>query len=234
MADQASEFSSRLALIKTELIHQGERVVDLVEQGFEAFFASDEKAAKRVVDGDEPIDEADLAIEASAIDLLGDAGRESNELPTDEIRLLLVIVKVNNELERIADASVDIAQEIDPARPPRFPDTIRVVTNSVVGIVRDAVACLDQSDPSLAKVVLQSEDCVREFKTSMLNDAAARVQSGEMSIENAFTLHEVASLCVVMADHATNIAEQVIYATTGTVVRHDHGKWVEVPKSQDA
>lgn len=231
MAHENRDFSTRLSQIKDELVAQGERVVDLVERGFDAFFASDLDAAKAVVEGDEPIDRADLAIEAAAIDLLSDAGRESNELATADIRLLLVVVKVNNELERIADASVDIAQEIDPSSPPRFPETFRVVTNSVVGIVRDAVACLDQGDASLAKLVLQSEDCVREFKSAMLRDAASGVTAGSLPVDRAFVLHEVASLCVVMADHATNIAEQVIYATTGKVVRHDHGKWVEVPKS---
>lgn len=230
MTSPNGDFAERLTAIKRELIHQGARVLDLVERGFEAFFASDADKAKAVIDADEPIDEADLAIEGLAIDLLMDAARESNELSKGEVRLLLVIVKVNNELERIADAAVDIAEQIDPARPSASPPAFRVLTNSVVGIIRDAVASMDRGDPQLAKLVLQSEDCVREFRDALLKESEKKIASGELTIDQAFTLQQVASYGETMADHATNVAEQIIYATTGTVVRHSSGKWVEVPR----
>ena len=51
-----------------------------------------------------------------------------------------------------------------------------------------------------------------------------------MSVDLAFLLHELASECVRMADHCTNIAEQVIYSVTGAIVRHTEGTWVEVPQ----
>ncbi|MEO0512074.1 MAG: PhoU domain-containing protein [Planctomycetota bacterium] len=226
MAEPA--FVERLGTIKGVLIEQGGRVVELVERGFAAFFDGDPSAAKQVIAGDEPIDDADLEIERLSIELLADAARESNELDVASLRSVLVVVKANNELERIADGAVSIAEIVPGDDAFEIPPTFRVVTNSVVGIVRDAVASLERDDAKLARLVLQSEDCVREFKVGLLKDADRRIAAGTLTVDQAFTLHEVASIAELMADHATNIAEQVIYATTGVVVRHHDGKWVEV------
>jgi phosphate transport system protein len=143
-----------------------------------------------------------------------------------------MIVKVNNELERIADVGVTIAESTamfskscDTLSPP---PTFRVLANSAIGIVRDSVACLDKLDPQLARVVLLSEEAVLQFKAALVRDVQEKVRSGEMSVDLASSLHDVAMACVNIADHCTNIAEQVMYTATGKIVRHMQGHWEEV------
>src|SRR5262249_24568781 len=150
-------------------------------------------------------------------------------MAADQLRMVLTVVKVNNELERVADAGVRIAKQLkhlSTAGTP-LPDTFRVMTNSVVGLLRDANTSLGRVDAELAKVVLASEDAIEEFKRALIRDAQERVAKGTMSVDFAFTLQEIAGACEAMADHCTNIVEQVIYVSTGAIVRHLEGHWEE-------
>ena len=104
-----------------------------------------------------------------------------------------------------------------------------VMTNSVIGILRDCCTSLERSDGHLAKVVLASEDAVEAFKRAILRDAQTQVSSGKLSVDAAFLVQELATLCEIIAGHCTNIAEQALYVATGKIVRHMSGRWEEVP-----
>ncbi|MEO1584619.1 MAG: PhoU domain-containing protein [Planctomycetota bacterium] len=221
-------FDAKLAVLRTELAEQGRRVVAICDAAFDAFFEDDDSAARAAVDLDDAIDRADLAIEQRAVSLLGDAARNSNELPAEQLREVLVIVKANNELERIADCAVRIAERVSERRGAAVPETFRVMANSAIGIVRDVCSAIGNRDADRAKSVLRAEDTVQTFKTALLQDAEKRIASGDMAVETAFLLHGIASCCEHIADHSTNIAEQVLYWVTGTIVRHCEAGWIEV------
>jgi phosphate transport system protein len=231
MPTSAQGFTDRLLGLKSDLVGQGRRVQALAEAAFEAAFDRDPDRARAVIARDDEVDRVDVEVEKASVLFLTDATREGAALTPDELRGVLTIVKVNNELERIADAAVEIAGFATPLAALRapLPDTFRVMTNSVVGILRDVNTAYERADAGLAKVVLQSEDAVEAFKDAILRDAESCIACGTMTCELAFTLHEVANQCERMADHCTNIAEQVIYSSKGTIVRHAGGKWVEVP-----
>jgi phosphate transport system protein len=221
-------FAERLARLKADLVEQGRRVQTLLELAFEAVFSADAGRAARVVAGDDVIDRVDVEIEKAAVQLLTDATHEGAQLDVRQLRGVLTIAKVNNELERIADSAVAIAERVDGAPGLVVPDTFRVMANSVVGILRDVNRSLDRMDPKLARVVLQSDDCVADFKDAILRDAETRIAAGAMTVDAAFLLHEFATQCERVADHCTNIAEQVIYSATGAIIRHTEGHWHEV------
>jgi phosphate transport system protein len=226
------EPAQRLVTLRQDLILQGRRVRALIDLAFESFFTRDVSLAERANVEDDAIDQVDVEIERRAVALLADATRNRHPLDEAQVRAVLTVVKVNNELERIADLGVALAQLVPglSLRPSDVPPTFRVMTNSVIGIVRDVVSALDRTDAALARVVLHSENAVELFKDNIVRDAEAKIAGGTMSPDVAFVLHEVASLCERIADHCTNIAEQIIYAASGTIVRHTHGKWVDVPK----
>jgi phosphate transport system protein len=220
-------FATRLARLRADLVDQGRRVQALIEAAFDSAFARDPQQAGRVLGMDEAIDKVDVAIERAAVELLTDATGAGAQLQPEQLRMVLTIVKINNELERIADAGVLIAEEVKPLASASItlPDTFRVMANSVIGILRDAGTAFARGDAELAKVVLASEDAVEEFKKAILRDAQKQVAAGKMSVDHAFSLQEVATYCEIMAGHCTNIAEQVLYAATGTIVRHTGGHW---------
>ena len=228
-------FAIRLDRLKADLVRQGDRVRVLLEACFEAFFARDPARASRAMGLDDEIDRVDVQIEKDAVQLLTDATHESARLEPTQLRAVMTIVKINNEMERIADCGVAIAEAVADLRqmPGIIPETFQVMANSVVGIIRDVNRSFDKSDAALAKVVLQSEDCVEAFKAAILKDAERKIAAGgsAMPVDFAFLLHEIANECCKMADHSTNIAEQVIYSVTGAIVRHTDAGWVEVPRS---
>lgn len=231
-------FNERLERLKGELVAQGSRVQALIEGALDAVFAQDAARARAVVAGDDAIDAADVELERASVELLADATREHAAIDQQQLRLVLTIVKANNELERVADVGVDLAELMLPAGKdgaPRtvargFPDTFRVMANSIVGILRDTNAAFRMGDPALAKVVLQSQHTVTAFKNAIVRDAEEQIAKGKMTVDFAFLLHEIANLCELLADHCTNIAEQVIYLRTGAIVRHTETSWVEVPR----
>jgi phosphate transport system protein len=226
-------FTKRMERLHADLVEQGRQVGALLEAAFEAVFTRNEGAADRAIARDDAIDRVDVEIERASVQLLNDATNEGCELDPAQLRAVLTIVKINNELERIADAGCSVAERVDDflAVGGEIPETFRVMSNSVVGILRDVVRAYDRSDVALAKVVLQSEDAVEAFKAAILRDAEERIAQGAMSVDFAFALHEVANQAERMADHCTNVAEQVIYSITGAIVRHTEGHWVEVPRA---
>ncbi len=228
------QFMERIEALRGSLVEQGRRVQAQCELAFGAVFACDRAKAQEACTRDDEIDRVDVELEKTAVALLTDATNQGAHLDPAQLRWVLTIVKINNELERIADAAVDVAEMVEPLRAisPVFPPTFRVMANSVVGILRDVNNAIGRADPGLSKVVLQSQHAVTEFKAAILRDAENKIASGAMSVELAFRLHEIASQCELMADHCTNIAEQIIYVTTGAIVRHTEAKWIEVTSAR--
>jgi phosphate transport system protein len=223
------QFDERLASIRGKLTSQGVLVTTLAEQAFETIFDRDTDGAFIVMNRDDEVDHADIEIERDAVDLLIQATHEGCRLDPSQIRSMLSAVKVNNELERIADAAAAIAERVlsigDRKTP--YPNTTRVLTNSVAGILRDTVKSFDKIDSKRAKDVLHAEGAVLKFQDVIARDCEQRVADGRMGVDLAFDLHAIINLTVVMADHCTNIAEQVIYQATGAIVRHTNAGWVE-------
>lgn len=225
------DFSKRIAQLTSDLEAQGRRVQALLELAFDAFFTRDAAKAARVNSDDDAIDAADVAIEKACVALLNDATNEGASLGESDLRRVLTIVKVNNEFERVADVAVDLSELIKPgAQTPAFPATFRMMANSVIGILRDTTTAFARTDAPLAKVVLQSQHCVTAFKDAIVRDGEQQIAKGQMTVEFAFLLLEVASECELVADHCTNVAEQIIYSSTGAIVRHTPTQWIEIPR----
>jgi len=220
-------FEQRIARLQADLIEQGRRVEKMVEAAVEAVFDRDENKGRWVIDHDEVIDRVDVQLERTTVELLTNAARQSVHLSPENVRTVLTIVKVNNEIERIADGAVNIAERVEvlkrlPASPPA---TFRVMANSVIGIFQDTMACFERADTALAEKVLASEDTGDELERAILRDMQGQVARGDCSVDFAFAINLVAGELERMGDHCTNIAEQVIYARTGKIVRHTSGHW---------
>jgi phosphate transport system protein len=225
------EFAARINRLRADLVEQGRRVQTMVEGGFDALFTRSSAKAAEVLKQDDVIDKVDVDLERACVSLLADATREGASIGEVELRSVLTIAKVNNELERVADVAVDVSELVaEHPSGPAFPDTFKVIANSTIGILRDTTTALQRQDVVLAKIVLQSQHNVTTFKRAIVKDSERQIGAGKMNAEFAFLLHEVANLSEIIADHCTNIAEQIIYVNTGAIVRHMEAAWVEVGK----
>jgi phosphate transport system protein len=107
------------------------------------------------------------------------------------------------------------------------PATFRVMANSVIGMLRDANRALAESNVELAQQVLGFDDTVDRFKTEIGLDAEQKVATGEFSVSFAFRIRTVTAQLERIADHCTNICEQVIYLGSGKIVRHLPEGWTQ-------
>lgn len=230
-APDPATFPRRLSQLKSDIVQQGLRVRTMIEEAVTAAFDRDEALAAKVIADDDVVDRVDVLIERRAVELLTEATRQSAGLSEQQVRLLLTIVKVNNELERIADLAVEMALRLQRLEQDhdRIPDSFRVMAFSAVGILRDVVSALDQADVPLAKIALRSEDTLAEFKRALVAELEKQVHASSMPLNFALFLNGIAAQFVSIADHSSNIAEQVIYLNTGAIVRHLESGWVEVP-----
>lgn len=226
----SSDLTQGLTQLQDDIHAQCQRVQELVEVAFESIFQMDKAKAADAIARDDVIDRADVEIERTAVALLARAAEFGQSLGQAEVRRTLMIVKINNQLERIADAGVFIAERVatmaDSAD--EIPASFRMMANSVLGILRDTTRSLSRMDEVLARVVLNSEHTVEAFKGAILRNAEERIADGRIAVEFALFLHELANLCERMADHASNIAEQVIYSSSGAIVRHTGGAWLDI------
>ena len=217
-----SEFEKKLAQLAADLNTQGARISDQLLKAVESSFDGNSNGAESVVAGDAIIDRVDVEIERACIELLRLGAKDEHG-----IRSVLTIVKVNNELERIADCAGIVAQstinhtDLISAAPPTF----RVMANSVVGMARDTNKALAETDTDLAIRVLSFDDTVNRFRKEIVLDVQHRTSKGELEPLVAFELLAVTRAMERIADHCTNICEQVIYLETGKIVRHLPEGW---------
>lgn len=215
-------FDSKLAQLKNDLVVQGDRVVSMMLRAVESYFERDQTRADQVLRDDDVIDRVDVEIERACIPLLAMGITDEHR-----IRSVLTFVKINNELERMADCAVNIAEVVllDSTGDEEIPKTFRVMANSVIGMLRDANKALAEMNRELAERVLGYDDTVDQFKREISLDAQEEVAAGNMSVEFAFRIRRVVANLERTADHCTNICEQVIYLKTGMVVRHLPQGW---------
>lgn len=219
-----SGFEQKLNQLKNDLETQAGRVYEQLVRAVDSAFDVDRTKAQDVVDADEMIDRVDVEIERASIPLLA-----MGETDAYRIRSVLTIVKVNNELERLADCSVNIAEVVLMPEFPlnSAPPTCRVMANSVIGMVRDAIRSLSELNVDLAKQVLRFDDTVDQFKKEIFLSAEKDVAAGRVEAAFAFRLRSITANLERVADHATNICEQVIYLESGKTVRHLPSGWTE-------
>lgn len=140
-----------------------------------------------------------------------------------DLRLILAIIKINVDLERMGDQAVNVSHnakryiaDVDVVGVVDFPKMAALVTE----MVRLSLDALMKEDPFLAQDVLEKDDAVDELKNHSFRALAARMKTHPDQVEAALDLILIARNLERMADHATNIAEDVIFAYTGEDVRH--------------
>jgi len=206
--------------LKTRVARMSALVQQIVERAIDAVLESDRELARRTILEDERIDDEEVLVEKSAIDLLA-----LHQPAAGDLRLITSVIKVNSDLERIADCAVNVAQrmlllaQVDKYEPP---DDLRLMCTSVVANLRDAVKAFNLSDAELAKTVVRNDDVVDALYHQIVQDMLARMERTgyDASVQLANVM--IAKNLERIADHCTNIAEDVIYVQSGQIVRHRH------------
>ena len=195
-------------------------VLQVVEQACEAVFTANSKLAQETINLDQRIDDEEVRVEKSAIDLLA-----LQQPAAVDLRTVTTIIKVNADFERIADCAVNIAQRvlllshISDYEPP---SDLRLMANTVLTTLRDTIKAFNLRDEALARHVLKSDDVVDALYHQIVQDMICLMETDGQKATTDLGNIMIAKNLERIADHCTNIAEDVVYIHTGRIIRHLH------------
>src|SRR2546427_9105347 len=211
-------FEKDLNEMKERLLWMGSLAERAVHQSVHAVLESDEQLAKRVLEEEDAINELQMEVDDRVVQLLA-----LHQLMATDLRFVLAVSRINNDLERIGDQAVNIAQGAQRIlRHPRVKPYVDLPRMSELAeeMVRDSLNAVVRRDSELAKSVLLRDDQVDRLRDQIFRELLTYMMTDSSVVFPTFDLILVAKNLERVGDHATNIAEDVIYMVAGRDVRH--------------
>jgi phosphate transport system protein len=193
-------------------------VESAIQRSITAVINKDKGAAEEVFRNEARINEIEIEIDDFAVNLLA-----LNQPMAADLRLIVAALKINTDLERMGDLSVNIAERAkslmeEPVIKPMV--DIPHIAGLVQSMVRKALDAFVNRDPDLARSVLASDDAVDSMRTACYHELISFMEKDPMNIRPAMNLLTVTRNLERIADHSTNIAEDVLFLVKGVDVRH--------------
>ena len=218
--------------LKQHLIEMSTKVEQSIIDSHQAFMDMDRKAAKEVMKGDLIIDEEEVDIEEECLKILA-----LYQPVASELRLVVGILKMNNDLERMGDLAAGIAKctrKIAKLNPQleisgKF-DLIFTTTIKMVKKCLDSLVGISQQD---ALAVIKLDDEVDELNKEIIEDVIEQMKQDVSKIDELTFLITISRNVERIGDYATNIAQDVYYMVTGDIIRHHSQDYIDNEKEED-
>ena len=204
--------------LKERLLWMGSLAERAVHEAVRAVLETDESPAKTVLQEEDAINELQIEIDDRVVHLLA-----LQQLMAADLRFVLAVARINNDLERIGDQAVNIAQSaLRIVRHPRVKPYVDLPRMSELAeeMVRDSLNAVVRRDVELARSVLLRDDQVDQLRDQIFRELLTYMMGDSSVVFQAFELILVAKNLERIGDHATNISEDVIYMVVGHDVRH--------------
>jgi phosphate transport system protein len=211
-------FEEDLSELKQKLLTMGSLVERALHQSVKALVERDAQLGLQIFDGEEAINMLQIEIDDRAMRLLA----LQQPMATD-LRLIASAVKINNDLERIGDLCVNIVQRVlslinqSPISP--MIDLPRMAALAEK-MLHDALDAFVNRNADLARTVLEGDDKVDRFRDDIFQELVRFMTNHPEAVQRGIDLLLISRNIERVADHATNIAEDVIYVVAGRDVRH--------------
>lgn len=219
-------FDQELKGLKQELLKMGALAEGAIYKSVEALKNRDKSLARNVVDNDKVVDELELAIDEKCIDLIA-----RYQPMAKDLRFITTGMKINSELERIADIAVDIAQRtLEIVDKPLLRPLIDIpkLASIAQNMVKMAIDSFVGGDIELARKVLLSDPEADQLRNAIQKELIEGYLSKDGSTApRAVQLLLIARFLERICDHTTNIAEDVIYLVQAEVVRHHPERFID-------
>lgn len=216
------EFEAELRNLKDRLLAMGGRCEQMISLAVRAFEDHDEALAYEVMEADRKMNDDELAVDDLAVRILAlrqPVGRD--------LRFAVAAVKASTDLERIGDEAVNIAEraiEMEPAESPSPPASkLPEMAQRAGAMLRDALNALVEEDPQKARQIFVQDDAVDSIYSDVMTLCLDYMKNEPSRIPNGMRICNCAKYLERIADHATNIAEMVVFMVEGRDVRHGRG-----------
>jgi phosphate transport system protein len=193
-------------------------VEEAICKAIRALQERDAALARQVIAGDDAIDEQDNRIEEECLKMLA-----LHQPVAVDLRRITAVLKINTDLERMADLAVDIAERalrLTELPPIPIPERLQRMTDLTTSMVRQSLEAFINLDTHQARTVCRNDDEVDQYNAKIIQELIRSMRSSPDMIEPALSLFSATRHLERIADHATNIAEDVIYLVEGEIVRH--------------
>ena len=207
-----------IELLKARTLSLAARVEESLRQALKSVKERDAALARSVIEGDEIIDQLDVALEEECLKVLA-----LYQPVAVDLRFVFSIFKVTNELERIGDLAADIAERAESladAAPEPLPTPLVAMSQKAQAMVKRSLDALVNQDAELAREVCRSDDEVDGLHRTMFALVERAMHEHPERIELLLPFLSISRYLERVGDHATNIAEDVIYSVEGRIVRH--------------
>ena len=211
-------FERDLEELKQRLLWMASLAERSVHQALQSVFEKNEALANRVLEEEKAINDMQIEIDSRVMELAA-----LQQPMAVDLRFIFSASRINNDLERIGDQAVNIAQSsLRILRHPQVKPYVDLprMGELAEGMVRDSLNSLVQRDAELAKSVLTRDDEVDHLRDQIFRELLTDMMENSAFIFPAFELVRVTKNLERIGDHATNIAEDVIYMVAGKDVRH--------------
>lgn len=214
-----------LDALKKEILQLGSLVEQAIDQSIGALVNRDARLAREATAFEETIDRKEVAIEQECLKILA-----LHQPVAVDLRFIVVVLKVNNDLERMGDIACNIAGRAafiaSRAPVPVLAEMGSDLPAAVRAMVHQALDALVRLDVALAQAVIAMDDRVDDINRRMYTDVMQLISRDPHDAEVALSLLSASRYMERIADLATNIAEEVLFMVEGLVVRHGGGNRV--------
>jgi phosphate transport system protein len=211
-------FQDDLDKLKSSLVGMAGLAEHAVRDAVEALLRRDEAKAKRVIEGDEDIDDLEMQVEDMAVNLLA-----LQQPMARDLRLIIMALKISSDLERVGDHAVNIAEAVQwlleaPLFPvlPEIEEMVRLATD----MLTDSLDAFVKGDPVAARDVLRRDDRVDELHDNNFRILLTHMMEDPRKITAGMDLLLISGNLERIADLATNISEEVVYLVEGRSIKH--------------
>lgn len=204
--------------LKKQILSLGAMVEEQVNKAIKALETKDLDIAQGVIKIDKKVDEIEVEVEEECLKILA-----LHQPVAVDLRFISAVIKINNDLERIGDEAVNIAERVIylGSRPPLtvFFD-YKEMSEKTVKMLKDSLDALVSLDIDLAYKVRLEDDDVDDFDRGFFDKIKEVIPENTERVGSLIHLFSISHHLERIADHATNIAEEVIYLIEGVIPRH--------------
>jgi phosphate transport system protein len=205
--------------LKERLLEMGGMCEAAIELASEAYRTRNGRLAQQVFEREKMINQSQRLIDELAVDLLA-----MQQPMASDLRFVLAVVKINSDLERVGDLAVHVAQRsLDLSQEPELevPVDIGRMTTAVSAMLRRALESFLAAKAEVAQAVLEMDSIVDRMKDEAFVNLVAQMKSDPERVRAYIDVLLITRSLERIADHATNIAEDVIFWVSGADVRHN-------------
>ena len=215
-------FLAELDELQQRLLAMGGLVEFAIHRSIRALIDRDSALSNQVWENERRINEMEMEIDEQATRILA-----LHQPVARDLRFITAAIKINSDLERMGDLAVNIVlRAVSLAHHPQVKPLIDVphMSRLVESMVRRSLDAFVKRDPEMAEAVLAADDEVDDLKKAVYTELMVFMERDLTAVRSAVDLMFIAHNLERIADHATNIAEDVLFLVNGVDVRHSHSR----------